>query len=111
MHDHAIVIADTTGTIHVWSPGAERLFGWTAAEAVGQSLDLIVPEAQRARHWERFHEAMRTGESRISGAATELPGNTRQGAIVTLPARFLFLKDGRDRPVGAMAIFSEPDTR
>jgi PAS domain S-box-containing protein len=109
MQDHAIVIADATGTIHVWSPGAERLFGWSAAEAVGQSLDLIVPEPQRARHWERFHEAMRTGESRVSGSATELPAKLQSGNVVTLPARFLFLKDGRDRPVGAMAIFSPPD--
>jgi PAS domain S-box-containing protein len=109
MQDHAIVIADATGTIHSWSPGAEQLFGWSAAEAVGRSLDLIVPEPQRARHRERFHEAMRTGESRISGSATELPAKTRHGGVVKLPARFLFLKDGRDRPVGAMAIFSQGD--
>ena len=109
MQDHAIVVADATGTIHVWSPGAEELFGWSAAEAVGRLLDLIVPEAQRERHWARFHEAMRAGESRLHGAATELPAQTRHGGVVTLPARSLFLKDGRDRAVGAMAIFSKPD--
>ena len=47
----AIVHADRDGTIRFWNPGAERIFGFAAAEAVGKSLDLIIPEAQRARHW------------------------------------------------------------
>ena len=49
--DHAIVVADANGTITWWSPGAETLFGHSAATALGQSLDLMVPGALRARHW------------------------------------------------------------
>jgi PAS domain S-box-containing protein len=51
MADHAIVVADADGNITWWSPGAEALIGHSAAAALGQSLDLIVPEALRARHW------------------------------------------------------------
>jgi PAS domain S-box-containing protein len=106
MESHAIVVADATGTIHLWSPGAETLFGYTAREAVGRSLDLIVPESSRARHWDRFHAAMRTGTSRLDGSATELPVLRKDGTVVAFPARFIFLRDGRDEAVGAMALFA-----
>ena len=56
--NHAVVVADAGGTISWWSPGAEILFGHRAAVAIGQSLDLIVPEALRARHWTGFGRAM-----------------------------------------------------
>jgi len=105
MQENAIVIADTTGTIHVWSPGAETLFGWSAAEAVGQSLDLIVPERQRERHWARFHESMRTNVSTLDGNATELPVQTRRDGVIKFPARFIFLRDAQGRAIGAMGVF------
>jgi PAS domain S-box-containing protein len=54
----AIVVADVAGTIRYWNAGAEAMFGHGAAEAVGKSLDLIVPEAQRARHWDGYHRVM-----------------------------------------------------
>jgi PAS domain S-box-containing protein len=108
MLPHAIVISDREGRIHVWSPGAEQLFGWSAAEAVGQSLDLIVPESARERHWKAFHEAMRTGVPKIHDVGTELPALCKDGQKKKLPARFLFLRDAGGSPVGAMALFSPP---
>jgi PAS domain S-box-containing protein len=104
--DQAVVLADTSGVIRVWSPGAERLFGHRAADAVGQTLDLIVPERYRERHWSGFHAAMRAGRSRLDRAATVLPITRRDGSVVRCPGRFIFLLDARDRPVGAMAIFT-----
>src|SRR5262249_10209445 len=62
---HAVVLSDRTGRILYWSPGAERLFGHPATEALGQSLDLIVPDAFRARQWARFHRAMASGVFRL----------------------------------------------
>lgn len=60
----ALVYADDTGTIRFWNRGAERIFGFTAAEATGQSLDIIIPERLRSRHWEGYHHMMKNGESR-----------------------------------------------
>jgi PAS domain S-box-containing protein len=60
----AIVYADEAGVIRFWNRGAERIFGFAAAEAVGQSLDIIIPETLRARHWEGYDRVMRTGVSR-----------------------------------------------
>ena len=60
----AILFADREGIIRLWNKGAERIFGCTAEEAIGQSLDLIIPEKLRERHWEGYHKTMATGETR-----------------------------------------------
>ncbi len=104
----AIVQADATGTITAWNDGAETLLGHRAADAIGRSLDLIVPDAYRDAHWSAFRRAMATGECRLDRAATNLPVVHADGSERTLPARFVFLTDARDRPVGAMAIYAEP---
>src|SRR5229473_5828718 len=71
----AIVATDRDGVIRHWNKGAERIFGHTAAEAVGKSLDLIIPEQLRARHWEGYHQVMRTGHSRYGeGDVLAVPG-------------------------------------
>lgn len=101
-----MVLADVEGRIRHWSDGAERLFGWTRADAEGQSLDLIVPPDLRERHWNGFHRAMRTGESKADGATSNLPVSCKDGSVRPFPARFLFLRDARNRPVGAMAIYA-----
>jgi PAS domain S-box-containing protein len=59
-----IISADTQGVIRFWNPGAERMFGYSSTEAIGRSLNLIVPEALRKRHWEGNEQVMRTGQSR-----------------------------------------------
>ena len=109
MESHAIVVSDREGKIHLWSPGAEALFGWSAREAVGQSLDLIVPESAREKHWAAFHAAMRAGHSRLHDAASVLPVKCKDGSTKRFPARFLFLRDGRDQAVGAAALFAPAD--
>jgi PAS domain S-box-containing protein len=106
--DEGIVLSDPTGCIRHWSDGAERLFGWTRAEAEGQSLDLIVPEAFRDRHWKGFHRAMSTGECKLNDASTNLPVRCKDGEVRPFPARFVFLRDARNRPVGAMGIYARP---
>src|SRR5688500_12098003 len=59
----AVVATDRHGIISVWNPGAERIFGHRAAEVVGHSLDIIIPERLRARHWEGFHRVIAAGQS------------------------------------------------
>src|SRR5258707_3358759 len=60
----AIVVADANGAINLWNPAAERLFGFTQAEALGNSLDLIIPERLRERHWAGYRRTMASGETR-----------------------------------------------
>jgi PAS domain S-box-containing protein len=107
MDDYAVVVADRAGVIQLWSRGAERLFGHPAHEAVGQTLDFIVPEAYREAHWNGFHRAMETGVAGAEGQPTELPVNCR-GGIATLPGTFRRLRDASQSVIGAMLICTAP---
>jgi PAS domain S-box-containing protein len=60
----AIIAADNDGIIRFWNPGAERIFGYSGNEALGQSLDLIIPERLRQRHWDGYRRVMETAQSR-----------------------------------------------
>lgn len=62
----AIIEADSQGIIQFWNPGAERIFGFSRTEAVGQSLDIIIPERLRKRHWDGFDRSMKTGQTRMA---------------------------------------------
>ena len=109
LETHAIVLVDTAGVILTWSPGAERLFGYDAASAVGQTLDLIVPEDYRERHWAGFRAAVSSGKSKLDQPAGNLPIACRDGRVVRFPGRLIFLRDARNQPIGAMGIFAPND--
>ena len=90
----AIVATDREGHITFWNPGAERIFGFAANEAVGQSLDLIIPENLRARHWEGFHHVMKTGVSRYGdGDLLSVPGLTKGGRRISVEFTIAMLRD------------------
>ena len=98
----AIVATDRDGIIRHWNPGAERIFGHSAAEAVGQSLDLIIPEKLRARHWEGYAQVMQTGRSRYGeGDLLAVPGLRKDGTRVSLEFTIAPIRDAgtddRDR--------------
>jgi PAS domain S-box-containing protein len=81
----AIIFSDRDGLIRFWNRGAERIFGFTEIEAIGQSLDIIIPERLRQRHWEGYQQMMATGQSRH--APEELlavPAITKSGARLSI---------------------------
>ena len=81
----AIVAADTAGVITYWNAGAERIFGYPAAEARGASLDLIIPERLRDRHWQGWRRVMDTGRSRYGDAdVLAVPGRRRDGTPLSV---------------------------
>jgi PAS domain S-box-containing protein len=69
----AVIGADTDGAIVLWNPAAERIFGFTAEEALGGSLDLIIPERFRNRHWEGYQQVMRTGRTKYGTDVLRVP--------------------------------------
>jgi PAS domain S-box-containing protein len=103
MDDYGIVVADRTGIIQMWSRGAEGLFGHSREEAVGQSLDLVVPEKYREAHWNGFHRAMETGVAGAEGESVELPVNCKSG-IRKFPGTFRLVRDKDNAVIGAMLI-------
>src|SRR3954466_2077217 len=108
----AIIATDRGGRITFWNPGAERIFGFAAAETVGHSLDLIIPDNLRARHWSGYRHAMATGESRYGhGDLLSVPGLTRDGRRISVEFTIVMLKDEQDRPAGTAAILRDVTQR
>ena len=76
---------DRDGIIRLWNPGAERMFGFTGAEALGRSLDIIIPENLRARHWQGWAHAVATGRSRYgAGELLSVPAMTADGRRISV---------------------------
>lgn len=106
--EHALVVVDTDGHITWWSPGAEALFGHHAADALGQSLDLIVPAELRARHWAGFQRAMQAPQ--VKNLAADIPVLCADGQVRQFPGRLLVLSDGLGVALGAVGIFAADGT-
>jgi PAS domain S-box-containing protein len=108
----AIVVADRKGMIRFWNPGAERVFGLPAAEAVGRSLDIIIPEPQRARHWAGFHRVMETGESRYgTGEVLAVPSLRGDGTRISLEFTIVPLRALDGQMEGMAAILRDVTKR
>lgn len=89
----AILISDREGVILFWNSGAEQMFGHTAVEAVGQSLDLIIPENLRQRHWEGYRRVIATGETKYKTGLLSSPGIRKDGSRVSLEFSMVLLRD------------------
>ena len=75
----AIVFGDREGIIRLWNAGAETMFGWNAGEAIGKSMDMIIPEKHRPRHWEGYDRVMETGITKYGQSVLAVPASTKDG--------------------------------
>jgi PAS domain S-box-containing protein len=108
----AVIATDRDGTITFWNPGATRIFGHSATEAIGQSLDLIIPENQRARHWAGYREVMRTGQSRYSGGdILAVPALRKDGRRISLEFTIVPLKDATGGMAGMVSVLRDVTAR
>lgn len=108
----AIVATDRDGIIRFWNPGAERIFGHASGEAVGQSLDLIIPERLRKRHWDGFRHTMETGRSRYGeGDMLSVPAIRKDGAAISVEFTIVPLKSETGRMDGMIAIMRDVTAR
>jgi len=80
----AVIASDAKGAITLWNPAAERMFGYTEAEALGQSLDIIIPERLRGRHWEGYDKSMATGTSRYGHDLLRVPATHKDGSAMSI---------------------------
>ena len=93
----AIIACDPDGIIRFWNGGAVRIFGFAASEAIGQSLDIIIPERLRARHWDGYRRTIRTGQSRYGdGALLSVPGQRKDGAPLSIEFTIVTMTDGQN---------------
>ena len=107
----AILIADREGIIRFWNSGAEQMFGHAAAEAVGQSLDLIIPENLRSRHWEGYWRVMASGETKYKTGLLSSPGVRKDGTRVSLEFSMVLLRNEAGAMAGCASIMRDVTER
>jgi PAS domain S-box-containing protein len=107
----AIIFADREGVIPLWNKGAEAMFGYSTQEAVGQNLDLIIPERQRGRHWEGYRKVMASGVTRYGKELLAVPAMRKDGTRISLEFSIVLLRDEVGQPRGVAAIMRDVTAR
>jgi PAS domain S-box-containing protein len=107
----AVIASDADGVITMWNPAAARIFGFTAAEALGQSLDLIIPERQRNRHWDGYHKTMQTGETRYATDVLRVPAVHKEGRRLSIAFTVALLYSVENKVTGIVAVVRDETTR
>jgi PAS domain S-box-containing protein len=105
MKSNAVVIADPTGVILFWSAGAEKAFGYSAAEAVGGTLDLIVPAEYREAHWNGFRRAMASGAAPLEGQLNPFPVRLAGGTVATVHGTLTLMRRAQGEVIAAVVVF------
>ena len=107
-----ILFADHNGVIRFWNAGCERIFGHAASEAVGQSLDIIIPATLRARHWQGYANTMRTGQSRYAaGDLLAVPAVRKDGSRLSVEFSIVPFLDAENRMLGMGAVMRDVTER
>ena len=107
----AVLYAGRDGRIQFWNDGAAAMFGWTAAEAMGQSMDMIVPERLRARHWHGWDKVMETGVTRYGTELLAVPATRKDGKPLSIEFTIQLLRDPAGHVLGASAIIRDVTER
>ena len=107
----AIIFADKEGIIRLWNSGAEAIFGYSAEEALGQTLDLIVPEKMRERHWEGYRKVMDTGVTKYGSDVLAVPALKNDNSRLSVEFTIVLLKNDSGKPIGTAAIMRDVTER
>jgi PAS domain S-box-containing protein len=107
----AILFADRDGRIRYWNAGAAAMFGWSAVEALGNSMDLIIPERQRARHWHGWDQVMKSGHTRYGRDILAVPGSRKDGSPLSIEFTIQLVRDDAGTLLGASAIIRDVTER
>lgn len=107
----AVVISDAQGDIVLWNKAAERIFGYTEAEALGKRLDLITPERFRHRHWEGYEKSMETGTTRYGTQLLKVPALHKDGRTLSIAFTVTMLFNDEHQATGVAATIRDETER
>ncbi len=102
----AIVFADKEGVIRVWNRGAEKIFGYSEAETLGESLDIIIPEKMRENHWNGYTRAMESGRTKYEGKLMPTKAIKKDGGSIYVEMSLTIIRDDTETK-GALAIMRD----
>jgi PAS domain S-box-containing protein len=106
----AIMVCDAAGIVTLWNAAAERIFGFTAAEAIGQSMDMIIPGRQRQRHWDGYHKTMETGITKYGADLLRVPALHKDGHTLSIAFTVSMLFTA-DHQVGSIVAIVRDETK
>ncbi len=107
----AIIVSDEAGRITLWNPAAQRIFGFTPEEALGQSMDIIIPERLRQRHWDGYRETMRTGATRYGADVLRVPAVDKAGRALSIAFTVCLFAGAGGKPAAIAAIIRDETAR
>lgn len=107
----AIVASDASGAITLWNPAAQRMFGFTESEALGQSLDIIIPQRQQQRHWDGYHKTMATGITRYGNDVLRVPAVHKDGHTLSIAFTVALLHTGDGKISAIVAVIRDETSR
>ena len=107
----AIIASDASGAITLWNPGAVRMFGYSEAEALGRSLDLITPERLRKRHWDGYHRSMETGITKYGNDMLRVPATHKDGSAMSIAFTVAMLFDDAHKVSAVVAVIRDETAR
>ena len=107
----AVVYADLNGVIQLWNRGAEAVFGFTSEEAIGKSVDIIIPEKLRAAHWAGFNKAVAHGDLLSSPGARMTRGLKKDGDQLYVEMSFAMVKSQNGEMIGSIAVARDATAR
>lgn len=107
----ALIYCDLEGIIRIWNAGAEKIFGWTAAEAVGQSLDMIIPERMRRAHWDGFNQALERGGVKPGRTSMITRSLHKSAEFIYVDMSFEMVRDEAGQMLGSLAVARDATKR
>jgi PAS domain S-box-containing protein len=107
----AIVVCDRSGAITRWNPAAEYIFGFAESEALGQSLDLIIPQRLRQRHWDGYHKTMQTGQTRYGHDVLRVPAAHKDGRAMSISFTVALLYSADKKITGIASVIRDETSK
>ncbi|MDO9359417.1 MAG: PAS domain S-box protein [Polaromonas sp.] len=107
----AIVASDAGGAIVLWNPAAQRMFGFTETEALGQSLDIIIPQRQQQRHWDGYHQTMATGKTRYGNDVLRVPAVHKDGHSLSIAFTVALIHTPEGKVSAIVAVIRDETSR
>ena len=107
----AVIASDPSGAITLWSPAATRMFGYTEAEALGKSLDIIIPQRQQQRHWDGYHKTMETGKTKYGNDVLRVPAMHKDGHTLSIAFTVAMLHTADGKISAIVAVVRDESAR